>query len=194
MKIEFIFPHCNARTYQLISAISCLCVQSDKNWTLNVVSDGETRDIAKIQEIFKSFENIRYTTLEKNYRDWGHTPRNVGVQMCEEEWVVMTGNDNYYVPHFVGKVRNEIVKNNELNFVYCDMLHNAYDYKFFDCSPATHRIDMGNMITRTKLTKEVPLDVTKLDADGFFVREYTNRYCTNPNQIKKIDSVLYVHN
>ena len=50
------------------------------------------------------------------------------------------------------------------------------------------------MITRTRLAKELPLDVTKRDADGFFVREYNNRYCTNQNQIKKIDSVLYVHN
>jgi hypothetical protein len=74
------------------------------------------------------------------------------------------------------------------------MIHNGYEYKPFICKPVSHHIDIGNMIMKTEYAKQLQLDTTKLDTDGIMCMEYIDKFCKELTSIKKINSILYVHN
>ncbi len=191
MKIEFIIP-----TYKsvdnLILILQSLIVQTNSNWKAHVVIDGNTDIFDDIKVFYKNDNRIKFTNIDGPNNDLGHTPRNYGLQQATEEWVVMTGDDNYYIPTFV----NEILKaiDDDTKFVYCDMIHNGYDYKLFNCHHSSHNIDIGNMIMKSKFAKQLKLDKTRLDADGVMCNQYISSFCFNDSNIKKINSILYVHN
>ena len=190
MKIEFVIPTWN-RPNNLMVILSSLVAQTNQNWKAHIVIDGLTNDYFKVKEFYQDEERIRFTHLEKNHNDWGHTPRQYGLDECKEEWVVMTGDDNYYVPTFV----DEMLKNsNKVYFVYCNMVHNWVnnDYIPLDSEPQLYRIDIGNFMVLTELGKTIKLQKDKNEADGLYVEEFIKKYPgIKPKKIKKI---LYVHN
>jgi glycosyltransferase involved in cell wall biosynthesis len=190
--IEFIIPTYN-RNDNLMSILYSLVVQTNNNWKAHVVIDNKPIPIFdKIIELFKEENRIKFTYINGPHNDVGHTPRNYGLENATEEWVVMTGDDNYYIPTFVNEIFNVI--EDDTKFVYCDMIHNGYDYQFFNTHHSSHHIDIGNMIMKTELAKQFRLDKTRLDADGVLCNEYIDRNCKEENTIKKINKILYVHN
>lgn len=195
-KIEFIIPHNLNRRYKLICQIASLIAQTDPNWSLHVICDGPNPDIDFLKIVFpeSQFPNIKYSVLDRAYNDWGHTPRNIGVQQCNTEWVVMASNDNYYVPIFVEQMRKAINSNPSINFLYCDMIHNGYSYNHIRCLPKIERIDMCNMVVRTKFAKQVPLKPSIFAADAIFCEEYVKKFCTTPENIHYFPHIYYVHN
>jgi glycosyltransferase involved in cell wall biosynthesis len=192
MKIEFIIPTYN-RPHHLMTIINSIFAQTSKDWFIHVVADCPPKGtLDTIIEYYKNdTDKIKFTILPERFNDWGHTPRNYGLENAEEEWVVMTGEDNYYVPTFV----EEFLKAAEHNvhFVYCDMVHNwiNQDYVPVSCLPKWVAIDIGNFMTRKKFASQLKLDVTQQTADGFFVEEYIKKF---PGKVKKISKFLYVHN
>jgi glycosyltransferase involved in cell wall biosynthesis len=193
MNIEFIIAHYKDRRYNILSIMSSIVVQTNPNWSIHVVCDGVDDDIDFLKKTFPDFSNIKYSILDKRYNDVGHTPRNFGVKNSTSDWVVMCGNDNYYIPIFVNEMVKSIQENPKINFLYCDMIHNHYKYDLFKCLPISHHIDMGNMVTKTELAKQLPLDITRYDADGIFCGEYISKFCKEEN-IHYIPHILYVHN
>lgn len=193
-KIEFILPTFN-RPNNLLSVIYCLKAQTSNRWCAHVVIDGNQNIglYVPIIEMFKNDEQIRFTMLDKNYNDWGHTPRNYGMENSKEEWVIMTGDDNYYVPTFVELFLSNVDDNT--NIVYCDMIHNHKKYEFyFNCELTICKIDIGNFMVRSKYGKTIKLNVEIPDADGFYAEEYSQKYCKDNTNIKHIKQALYVHN
>jgi hypothetical protein len=88
-----------------------------------------------IKRIFSHIDKIKFSELQGPHNDWGHTPRQFGLDNASEEWVVMSGDDNYYSPNFVDTFLSTI--DNNTNFIYCDMLHNhdtfhTNSYKYFE--------------------------------------------------------------
>ncbi len=192
MKIEFIISHYKGRTYQLLSTVSSIVAQSSPFWKIHIVCDGVVEDISYIQSVFPNFP-IRYSTLDKNYNDWGHTPKNFGIKNSTEEWLVLSGNDNYYVPVFVEKVLDSISKNPNLKFVYFDMVHSHYNYSFFKCRPFINQIDIGSFVSLARFAKEILLDPKLYYADGVFVENYVKKFCKE-DEICYLPCVYYVHN
>lgn len=194
-KIEFIVAHHLHRRYKIVSQISSIVVQTNSNWNIHVVCDGVDTDIEFLKNVFpeSEFPNIRYSILEKAHNDWGHTPRNYGVNNCKANWLVMCGNDNYYIPIFVDEMLKVINSNPKINFLYCDMIHNAYRYDLFKCIPKLNRIDMCNMVVKTELAKQLPLDTKVYAADGIFCEQYVEKFCKEEN-IHYFPHIYYVHN
>ncbi len=190
MKIEFVIPTWN-RPNNLMVILSSLVAQTNPNWTAHVVIDGLTNDYFKVKEFFQDEERIRFSHIDKNSNDWGHTPRQYGLDNCNEEWVVMTGDDNYYVPVFV----DEMLKNCKgTHFVYCNLVHNwvKNEYIPLDSQPKTYHIDIGNFMVNTKYGKSIRLQKDKNEADGIYVEEFLKTF---PGlKPKKINKLLYVHN
>lgn len=182
--IEFIIP-----TYNKVNELKCmlasLIAQTSKNWRATVVVDGGNKEMIDII----IHPNIRYLQLDKRYNDWGQTPRDIGKQNSQAAYVVMTGDDNYYVPTCV----DEIIKAAETNpgMIYWDMVHSHYDYHYFKCSPAYNQIDIGSFATRVDIAHQIKLN-TSYAADGEFVEEYKRRFLSE--NIVKIEKILYVHN
>jgi hypothetical protein len=174
----------------LNSTLAALEAQTDQDWTATVVVDGlEQSD--KVRLLIHEYDNpkIRMRILKDRSNDWGHTPRELGKQLSEAQYIIMTGDDNYYVPTFVSELK-EATKGNP-GLVYWDMVHNHYDYQLFVCSPGFNQIDIGAFATRTDLAKQLGLG-TSYAADGEYVEAFKSKF---PDEKKvKIKKVLFVHN
>ena len=191
MKIEFVIPTYN-RPHQLMGVISSIFSQTSPNWKIHVVADGVYDGYQKVKDYYYGDERIRFTELNGPHKDWGHTPRNYGLEHSTEEWVVMTGDDNYYMPVFVEEFLNVVDK--DTHFVFCNMVHNWTNkqYLVINSIPKLGGIDIGNFMSRSDLAKKIKLDVAIEQSDGLFVEEYLRKY--NQGTIKKINKPLYVHN
>jgi hypothetical protein len=136
-------------------------------------------------------KRIRVLYLDKRYNDWGHTPRELGKQQCRGKYVIMSGDDNYYVPTFVSEFEKTINSYTQPGMIYWDMVHSHYDYSYFKCSPGFNQIDMGAFATRNDLAQQIVLN-TSYAADGEYVEEFKIKF--PQENIIKIPKVLYVHN
>lgn len=192
MNIEFIVPTYE-RTDHLMCCIASIMAQTVPNWTIHVIADGSPKELfSKVIKYCEDDKRIRFSFLGKRHNDWGHTLRNVGVQQAAEEWIVTTGEDNYYVCSFVEEFLSVI--DQDTKFVYSDMIHNKFLYRYFDCSPKLTKIDAGNFAVRADLAKQMEYRTDDSGADGYYVEEYVDKFCQGFNNIKKISQALYVHN
>lgn len=192
MKIEFIIPTYN-RPHHLMTVISSIFAQTNPNWSIHVVADCPPEGtIDKIMDYYKDSNKIRFTILDKRHNDWGHTPRNYGLKNVREEWLIMTGEDNYYVPTFVDEFLKKVTPNT--TFVFCNMVHNwvKKEYIAVECEPKINRIDIGNFMVKKRLARDMELDVTQMNADGLFVEDYLRQY--HGGKVQYIKKYLYVHN
>jgi glycosyltransferase involved in cell wall biosynthesis len=189
--IEFIIPSFE-RPDKLMTLLYSLISQTNDNWIAHVVADAMYDGLEKIINHFDGNEKIKFSILNGPHKDWGHTARNYGLERVSKEWVVMTGDDNYYVPVFVDEFL-KIVENNKASFVYCDMIHNwnGNNYLAIKCHPSVGRIDVGNFMAKSEFAKQLKLDTSLAIADGLFVEEYIRRF---KPEIKYIQKFLYVHN
>jgi glycosyltransferase involved in cell wall biosynthesis len=191
MKIEFIIPT-YGRPNQLMGVISSIFSQTSSDWKIHVVADGMYDGYEKVKNYFEGDERIKFTELDGPHKDWGHTPRNYGLQNATEEWVVMTGDDNYYMPVFVEDFLN--LADKETHFIFCNMVHNWTNKQYIAINsiPKLGHIDIGNFMSRTDLAKNIKLDVSIEQSDGLFVEEYLRKYPSGI--VKKINKLLYIHN
>jgi hypothetical protein len=190
MFIEFIIPTFN-RTNPLVLMLTSLMVQSNPNWKAHVLIDNNEKSVG--EDIVKSFndDRIYYTYMDKRYNDWGHTLREKGKQESNADYIIMTGDDNYYVPVMVSSLLKIIEEENRPGLIYWDMVHSHYSYHYFECKPFINQIDIGAFAIRNDFAKQIKLG-TMYAADGFFIQEYIGKF---PDEKKiKINKVLYVHN
>jgi len=193
MYIEFIIPTYN-RVNHLITLIGSLMAQSNPNWKAHIIADCPPEDIQnKIKGVVDFFNDkrIKLTILPERYNDWGHTPRQYGVNNSTEEWVLMTGEDNYYVPEFVDSM---LVEGKNQHFVYCDMVHNWTDKQYISVKTKLNfgHIDIGCFMIKTNMAQKIKLRVNEEWADWYFVEEFVNKF--KHANVKKINKLLYVHN
>jgi glycosyltransferase involved in cell wall biosynthesis len=187
--IDFIIPTYN-RYIPLKSMLASLCAQTKNNWRGTVVIDDINND--KIIEIIKSFDNpnLRYILTGKRYNDWGHTPREIGKQASDADYIIMTGDDNYYIPTLIDNI-NTAIEKDKGDLIYWDMVHSHYHYSYFKCKPRFNNIDMGAFAFNAKMGKQIKLS-TKYAADGIFIEDFKRTF--PEANIVKIDKVLFVHN
>lgn len=192
MKIEFIIP-AYGRPTNLIMTLGSLFSQTNPNFKVHVVADTKYDGFDWAISPFQHDDRLQVTVLDKRHNDWGHTPRNVGLDMATEEWVVMTGDDNYYAPIFVEEFLS--VVDDKTGFVYCDMVHNGHNsnmYRPVMCKIKHGDIDMGNFMTRRDLVGDLRLKTDEFSADWLFIRDYLSR--NSGVGVRKIHKWLYVHN
>lgn len=106
----------------------------------------------------------------------------------------MTGDDNYYIPTFVGEFLTA-VKNDDVVFVYCDMIHNMIGSTY---QPVKSKLelgfmDIGNFMCRREYIQDLRLQTNLYEADYVFIDQYLLK-STHYGMIRKIEKVLYVHN
>lgn len=168
--------------------------QSNPNWKAHIVADCPDNDIVdRIKQMIDFFNDrrIKLTVLPERYNDWGHTPRQYGVDKSTEEWVIMTGEDNYYTPEFVNSM---LIQAKNQHFVYCDMVHNWINQEYIPIKTKLNlgHIDIGAFMVKTNMAQKIRLRVTEEWADWYFVEEFVNKF--KHANIKKVNKVLYVHN
>jgi glycosyltransferase involved in cell wall biosynthesis len=197
-KIEFVIPT-HKRVDLLITIISSIVAQTNPNWTIHVVADCPPEDVKeRYLDILAFFDEhkdkIKFSVTKVRFNDWGHTPRNIGLQQATEEWVVMTGEDNYYAPTFVENFLSSVKDRDDVHFVFCNMVHNWVndDYIPIQCEIEFGKIDIGNFMVRTHNGKKLELKENIEQADYVFIEEYLARF--PEGKIIHVDKILYVHN
>lgn len=196
MKFEFVIPT-YARPNQLMMSIHSIYSQTVDNWKISVVADAPYDGLDKIIKYFEGDNRISFEILNGPHHDWGHTPRIHGMMKATEEWLIMTGDDNYYFPCFLDAFNQCI--DDKTKFIFCDMYHNysGYVYHSSELRKIGQRyegIDIGSYATRTSLAKTIPFKKELHWADGEFAADYWNAYCKEHGNIKKINRGFYVHN
>jgi glycosyltransferase involved in cell wall biosynthesis len=191
--IEFIIPTYD-RIDHLMCVISSIKAQTSPNWTIHVVADCPPVEVelGKIAMYFENDKRIKFTVLENRSNDFGHTPRNFGLNHSKEEWVVMTGEDNYYAPIFVEEFLKE--QDKETNFVFCNMVTNFTNNQYIpmQCKIELGFIDIGCFMVRPELAKQIGIETKyKEVADGVLADKYIKKF---GGKVKQILKVLYVHN
>lgn len=211
MNFEFVIPTYK-RPHQLMMTINCIYSQTATNWRISVVADAPYEGYDKVVDYFKGDDRIRFHTLEGGpHRDWGHTPRIYGMNNAQEEWLIMTGDDNYYFPCFLEAFNQNITEST--NFIFCNMYHNYSNYVLDRCgirkipygqngSETLYRyegMDIGVFATRTKLAQTVTFEKELHWADSKFAADYWEKHCMEGGKLKPgsavhIDHAFYVHN
>ncbi len=200
MLVEFIIPTYD-RIDPLRSMLSSLIAQTDKDWKASVIIDRDGYDsysdrVIKLVSEVNVDKKITWSITDKRYNDFGHTPREIVKQQSTADFIIMTGDDNYYTPNMVMELRMMVDQWRRVNkvvpgVVYWDMVHSHFNYQYFKCVLAHGQIDMGAFATRTDLAKQIKMN-TNFAADGDFVEDLKKKF---PHEHKvKINKVLFVHN
>jgi hypothetical protein len=187
--IEFIIPTYN-RKNELSSMLSSLCAQKSSNWKALVVIDDNIKHLEteNIISFFKD-ERISFIYCDKQYNDFGHTPREIGKQKSTADYIIMTGDDNYYVPSFISELN--ILINDKPGLIYWDMIHNQYNYEHFKCELMFNYIDIGSFAVRRDLAQQIELGKIS-PSDGVYIQDFCKKF---PDEKKeKINKILFVHN
>jgi len=180
--------------------INCFLCQTCDDWDILVVNDGP--DEIKREQMKKYsdlYNNIKYIETDKRYNDWGHTHREIGLKKSTGKWSLITGDDNYYVPIFIERMKETILENPESGFVYCDFVLDhprkgiCYN-KYMDTKIKFTHIDIGSFIFKTDIGKKVGYKHKDFNADWKFVRRYRKRMLENGLKDVKIAQTLYIHN
>ena len=196
MNVEFVIGTYN-RPYHLTTLLGSIVTQTVPNWRVHVIADGWFEGLEKVKEYFSFDNRIRFSIIDGPNKGFGNTPRMYGKEVCVEDWMIMTGDDNYYLPIVVEEIL--AVTDSNTNFVCWDTLLNFsnLDWKYrgvLYTKPEPEMIDIGSFATRPSLARQVKYDTKTHTGDGEFARDYVNLFCQELNSYKKIDKILYVHN
>lgn len=181
--------------------IHSLLAQTLQNFKLIVLHDGYDEQIHQILSEFKDRNPgvIDFAFSEVRYNDWGHTLRDIGIQMADTEYLLITNDDNYYCPVFVENMFSAL-QANQADIVMCDMIHSHNQpggrhqppYSLFQTAPQRCSMDIGCFIARTALAKKVGFRDKGHDADATY---FEDLIMAQPGiRIAKVPQVLFVHN
>lgn len=198
MNIEFVIPTYN-RVNDLTTIVSSIVAQTNPNWKIHIVADMSPEDTQeRFLDLLAFFDvyrhKIKISVLNERYNDWGHTPRNYGLSEATEEWIVMTGEDNYYAPTFVENFLSVVKQRDDINFVFCNFVLNGKNDEYVPIRADIQygKLDIGCYMTNTYNAQKLKLKTDIPEADWYFAEEYLNRF--TEGKIIHIDKVLYVHN
>lgn len=184
------------RPIPLIILIDSFIVQSNHNWALHIVHDGEAPP--QIHEIINSYHDPRvlFESTPQVNGNWGHPNREAKLKQLvlnHRDYVLITNDDNYYVPDFVKYMLRE-TKEGKNGLVYCNTVYSYYQYKVLVSELRENMIDMGSFIVKLDVAKKVGFNYEHLSADGRYAVECAD-YC----RLRKLGIIhlpkpLFVHN
>lgn len=178
---------------RLQAALLCLVhsfrAQTYTNWEMLVIHDGPGSGMGGA---FKRLEEPRVTLLETEERkhNFGHPHRQLGIDQAKGTWLMLTNGDNYYVPTFIEALLYE-ASARKADFAYCDMVHSHKQWKPMSCQPRYRYLDLGGLIVKTALARQVPFNRTNFAADGDWINRLADKA---RGRIAKVAATLFVHN
>lgn len=192
----------HAQIHVLIHSVLC---QTLRNWKLHIIHDGYDAQMDEILgEYAQRYPEITFQFTEVRHDDYGHTLRELGIQAVDSEYVLITNDDNYYVPEFLRLMFNEI-RTHQLDMVLCDMVHSHIEivdgrlryikdqYRYFPTYPKKFMVDIGCFIVRTAMAQQVGFRDKSHAGDGTFVEDLMSKFY-GIIKVGKLNKVLFVHN
>ena len=184
------------RAVPLRIMIDCILIQSYSQWQIHIIHDGPAPK--EVKDVVDSYNDARiqyYETPTVNGA-WGHPNRKIALKQLSlnhRDYVLITNDDNYYVPDFIRIFMNEC-RNEFVGFVYCNTVHSYEKYNLFVSKVKENCIDMGSFIVKLDVAKRVGFNHTHLSADGKYAEDCAN-YCKRRRlRIVHVEKPLFVHN
>jgi hypothetical protein len=174
--------------------VNSFLVQTCPEWKIYIIHDGPMpKEVKKIIEQFKNDKRISFMETAKRTGYWGHKNRNMILQILPDntnDFVLITNDDNYYVPVFVEEITKVIRP--DTGMIHWDMIHS--NYEFFPTRVGMGTIDMGSFIVRLPLAKKVGFIHTGIEADCQYAMECLEE-CKKENLSElHVPKILFVHN
>ena len=190
------------RPEELKILIGSFRVQTRKDWVLHIVYDGPPPQ--SIIDVVAPYINkdgkyydrrIDFWQSPERYQHYGHPNRRTMLEAIKTEpydYVLMTNDDNYYVPVFVEYMLDEC--KNRTGIVYCDTVHSHARYETHSSELRENAIDMGAFIVRADIAKATGFNHDHFSADGAYAVECYNNCIIGRLKAVKIKKALFIHN
>jgi len=188
------------RSVQLQSLINCFILQTDGRWILHIVYDGKApEDILDIIEPFisgkRKDDRVHFYQSVERYQKYGHPNRKMMLQVIEcrtDDFILMTNDDNYYVPRFIEFMMKEI--NGRAGIIYCNTIHSHANYDINYSELRENAIDMGAFIVKADIAKKTGFNHDHFSADGTYAEECLRNCLQRRLKAIKINKCLFIHN
>lgn len=171
-------------------------LQTDPHWILHVVYDGPApKAIKDVMALYKDEPRILFRETPVKLNDFGHPNRKMMLETLEyepDDYVLITNEDNYYVPTFVEQFLSKCDTN--VGFVFCFTLHSYLQYGVLQTRIEENYIDMGSFIVKFAVAKEVGFNHVHLSADGTYAVECATECKKKGMLLRYIAKSLFIHN
>jgi hypothetical protein len=194
MKLHIIATAFN-RPLDLKRLIFDLLLQTNENWTLNIIHDGPPPK--GIINFIKSLKDPRiwFVHTKSINGSWGHPNRAMMLKQIAgdpQDYVLITNDDNQYVKSFVEIFLRNC--NKHTGFLYCNCIHNYFDYDTLITQVRVGAIDMGSFIVRLDVAQKVGFNHTVEVADGIYAEECAQECARQNLKVLGIRKALFIHN
>jgi hypothetical protein len=184
------------RTVPLRILIDSFIVQTCPDWILYVVYDGiAPKHIIDILKLYRDDKRIILFESEKRMGNFGHPNRASMLQNIKgnnDDFVLITNDDNYYVPKFVEYFLYSV--NENIGMVYCNTLHSYYAYDVHVSVIKEKYIDMGCFMVRFDIAQQTGFNHYNHSADGLYAEECEANCKRKGLQTRYIPKALFIHN
>jgi hypothetical protein len=186
------------RVLPLRGLIDSFMNQTDSRWVLHVVHDGPAPEaVRRVMKdpLYKAIGRVYCEETSIRHGAFGHPNRKMMVEKIggsDEDYILITNDDNYYVPDFVKFFLGECKP--DVGLVYCNTLHNYIKYDVLYSVVRENLIDMGSFIVRADIAKKVGFTNTHHSADGRYAEECGAECNFKGLRTVYIDKSLFVHN
>ena len=184
--------------------IHSLLAQTLQNFQLIVIHDGHDAEMASLLKPYADNhpDVIRVFFTEQRFNDYGHTLRDIGIQLADTEYLLLTNDDNYYVPRFLEYMFMPMDAQgaDAPDIVFCDMIHSHNNpgvrtqlpYNPFETRPERNFIDIGCFVARTELARKVGFRDKGFAGDATYFEDLVG--AAVDAKLVKIPMTLFVHN
>jgi len=189
------------RYQQIPILIHSFLAQTLQNFKLKIYHDAPD---AKMEAILARYKAeypslIDYQFTGQRYNDYGHSLRDIGIAEADGDYLLITNDDNYYVPRFL-EFMFQAIEAGDVDLVLCDMIHSHNrpggrpqgPYMLFQTAPQRLAIDVGCMIVRTSIAKKFGWRDKGHDGDATYLEDLIR--AAPGLKYSKLSHVLFVHN
>ena len=176
--------------------------QTAPNWKPSAIHDGPDDKFSEIITAFAAEApgKITGTTSDRRINDYGHSLRDMGLKAAQSDYVLLTNDDNYYVPKFVEILSAAIVATRP-DCVHFDMIHSHErpgnrpqpSYCLFQTHYCRRSIDIGAAVVKTELAKAAGFRDKTHDGDATYFEDVA-KLKGGTFKLLKVPRVLFVHN
>jgi hypothetical protein len=175
--------------------IDCFLVQTNPNWELTIIHDGQASD--NVRRIISLYNDPRIIFKEspRRYGVYGHPNRKIYLEQVEsskDSFVLLTNDDNYYVPIVINEILSQYKPT--LGLVYFNAVHSHFQYNVLKTEIKVNKIDVGSFVVRTDVAKAVGFSNFAFNGDGYYAESCLG-YCKSHGLgVIYIPKPLFVHN
>lgn len=176
--------------------IDCFLVQTNPNWELLIVHDGvASKAVREVAYNYADEPRVRYFETFKRKQQYGHPNRQTylkSIEYSEDEFILLTNDDNFYCPVYVQYMLESIQENTGM--VYCDTVHSHFKYNVLKTLVAVDHIDIGSFIVRADIAKAVGFNHFEFNGDGMYAEECKKLCIERGLRVDYVPKPIFIHN